>query len=924
MGLIPKLTDGGRGLLISALSGSPLNFTKLKIGNGAAPEEPNDGDYWYDTGNLTLYRYSKRWDESLRNITVSDTEPSDPTEDDLWYNTETGILNCYSKGWKASSATITCASAAPNAPSVGDYWYDTANTTLYVYGNKWNADSSIHITAASVAPNSPSAGDYWYDTANSKLKVYVAVWGEKTGVTLTCAGSAPDSPTAGDYWYDTTAEKLKKYGIGWRAKSDITLTCAGSAPDSPTAGDYWYDTTAEALKKYAAAWRAKSDVTITCAASAPESPADGDYWYDTENSALKVYDDSQSDWVASAQPITYSGSEPSGTPTLGDWWYDSTNSALKEYANGWDSDAQPFTYGSTEPSSPTSGDWWYDTANSALKSYADGWDEDAQPFSYGSTAPVSPTLADWWYDTSSSTLKEYALAWQDDTTHTFTYGSAPTNPSIGDWWFDTSLHVYGYGWNADSSKNFTYSSSAPANPQAGYWWYDSANNALKEYGLLFQKDNEDTFTYAATAPVRANEDDLWYDTTESKLKIWATGWVEDTEKTFTYSQSAPVSPIAGDWWFDTESRVLFEYNGTTWAQSSTTISCSASPPATQDTLEDLVNPLIEIDISGFSKGSNYVSLTGAFDNTDVASTFNWSETGVFAEDEDGNEVLYAYCYTGDDYETIPANNLGRTIHITLTVLVMIGDAQEVTATIGEGSIYITKEQFESHAKDYENPHNVTKEQIGLGNVENVAPEDMAIEYTIASSLAEPESGEKMDTFLGKVKRAINNLILHLQASNPHGITPSKIGAAATSHRHNATDITGGVLPVSRGGTGASSLEALAASLAPVIGSGTAVFGTYTGDGTTKRTISLGFTPSALIVVDGRGRMTDKDIVYGGLCVGNKGVRIVSCTAVSHETTWSNSHTALLITSGGFFCSEYSSTGVKTNTSSETYRFIAFR
>ena len=400
--------------------------------------------------------------------------------------------------------------------------------------------------------------------------------------------------------------------------------------------------------------------------------------------------------------------------------------------------------------------------------------------------------------------------------------------------------------------------------------------------------------------------------------------MEDTEKNFTYSQSPPVSPTAGDWWYDTENRVLFEYNGTQWAQSSTTISCSASPPATQDTLEDLVNPLITIDISDFSKGSNYVSLTGAFDNTEVASTFNWSETGVFAEDEDGNEILYAYCYTGDDYETIPANNLGRTIHITLTVLVMVGDAEEVTATIGEGAIYITKEQFENHTKDYENPHNITPEKIGLGNVANVAPEDMAIEYTVASSLEEPESGEKMDTFLGKVKKAINNLILHLQASNPHGITPSKIGAATSTHKHSASDMTSGVLPVARGGTGAGSLEAFAASLAQYIGTGTAVFGTYTGDGTTKRTISLGFTPSALIVVDGRGRMTDKDIIYGGMCVGNKGVRIVSCTAVSHETTWSNSHTALLITSGGFFCSEYSSTGVKTNTSNETYRFIAFR
>ena len=56
MSLIPQLTDAGRGLLIAALSGSPLNFSKIKIGNGAAPDEPQSGDYWYDTDNLVLNR----------------------------------------------------------------------------------------------------------------------------------------------------------------------------------------------------------------------------------------------------------------------------------------------------------------------------------------------------------------------------------------------------------------------------------------------------------------------------------------------------------------------------------------------------------------------------------------------------------------------------------------------------------------------------------------------------------------------------------------------------------------------------------------------------------------------------------------------------------------------------------------------------
>lgn len=38
----------------------------------------------------------------------------------------------------------------------------------------------------------------------------------------------------------------------------------------------------------------------------------------------------------------------------------------------------------------------------------------------------------------------------------------------------------------------------------------------------------------------------------------------------------------------------------------------------------------------------------------------------------------------------------------------------------------------------------------------------------------------------------------------HAITPTAIGAAASSHNHSATEITSGTLPIARGGTGATS------------------------------------------------------------------------------------------------------------------------
>lgn len=45
-----------------------------------------------------------------------------------------------------------------------------------------------------------------------------------------------------------------------------------------------------------------------------------------------------------------------------------------------------------------------------------------------------------------------------------------------------------------------------------------------------------------------------------------------------------------------------------------------------------------------------------------------------------------------------------------------------------------------------------------------------------------------------------------------GITPGNIGAAASSHNHNASNITSGTLPLTRGGTGATSASGAVGSL----------------------------------------------------------------------------------------------------------------
>ena len=73
----------------------------------------------------------------------------------------------------------------------------------------------------------------------------------------------------------------------------------------------------------------------------------------------------------------------------------------------------------------------------------------------------------------------------------------------------------------------------------------------------------------------------------------------------------------------------------------------------------------------------------------------------------------------------------------------------------------------AHLSDTSNPHNVTKEQVGLGNVPNVSTNDQTPTYTVASSNANLSSGEKLSAAMGKISKAVSSLISHLSDTVGH-------------------------------------------------------------------------------------------------------------------------------------------------------------
>lgn len=230
-------------------------------------------------------------------------------------------------------------------------------------------------------------------------------------------------------------------------------------------------------------------------------------------------------------------------------------------------------------------------------------------------------------------------------------------------------------------------------------------------------------------------------------------------------------------------------------------------PSSTDDVTSLANSLVEVGITKMEKSDGRVILTGQLTSSDIDSSFYGTELGVFAKDKTGAEVLYAYRYNKTDVDYYPSTSSGRAIELTFSVVIQIGAAENVTAILIEGDTYASKEAFDSHVANTSNPHGVTKEQVGLGSVENKPINQLEPTYTASSSLIKLKSGETIATAFSKISAAVTALIDHLKdKENPHGITADQINAAAATHNHSAADINSGTLGIARGGTGASKLQ----------------------------------------------------------------------------------------------------------------------
>lgn len=160
-------------------------------------------------------------------------------------------------------------------------------------------------------------------------------------------------------------------------------------------------------------------------------------------------------------------------------------------------------------------------------------------------------------------------------------------------------------------------------------------------------------------------------------------------------------------------------------------------------------------------------------------------------------------------------NLTRTVNDTTQVITFTGEDSEANAaaiaaetTARQSADTALQTAQSAHAARVDNPHAVTKSQVGLGNVDNTSDANKPVSTAQQAALDS--------------KAASADLSAHTsRADNPHAVTKAQVGLgnvdntsdankpvsaatqtalnakAAASHTHNAGDITVGILDAAR-------------------------------------------------------------------------------------------------------------------------------
>ena len=161
--------------------------------------------------------------------------------------------------------------------------------------------------------------------------------------------------------------------------------------------------------------------------------------------------------------------------------------------------------------------------------------------------------------------------------------------------------------------------------------------------------------------------------------------------------------------------------GETLQYTKTEIGDGALNGRTIEEMTDLVHTIMDLDISGISfEEPGKALIEVQFTNQTVREAFYWREIGVFAKGVDGREVLYGYANAGEPADFIP-DFTENPVEFLFRIVMITGNAENITASIDQSLIYVTKEEFDLNLNQKANL-NQDNNFSGKQNITFVSPD----------------------------------------------------------------------------------------------------------------------------------------------------------------------------------------------------------
>lgn len=112
-------------------------------------------------------------------------------------------------------------------------------------------------------------------------------------------------------------------------------------------------------------------------------------------------------------------------------------------------------------------------------------------------------------------------------------------------------------------------------------------------------------------------------------------------------------------------------------------------------LENLVSPKKELPISSVEvTGVGTARIRAIMTNQGQPEGFFIREIGLFANDPDDGEILYAYANAGDKPDYLPGQDGPDVVQTQLSLITVIDRAANVTATISTDLVFVTQEELQ--------------------------------------------------------------------------------------------------------------------------------------------------------------------------------------------------------------------------------------